>query len=202
LNSIYKITNVITNESYIGETTKTLEQRFKEHCQGRPSLFHDALKKYGKENFTIELLEITEDINAEETWIAHYDTYNNGYNSTKTGKRGNDIKTINPRELKRRQEKANKTRIKNRNNKIVNSKCKINETCIKSISTHCEIIAFSTFLDEIKKEFLLLRDINDFFPFVLDAQRKLKKLKNKVDKKITDEFLIAEYNKRFGKVNI
>ena len=32
VSKIYKITNDINNKIYVGKTSNTLEQRFKEHC--------------------------------------------------------------------------------------------------------------------------------------------------------------------------
>jgi hypothetical protein len=52
---------------------------------------HKAINKYGKSNFTIEVIEEVEstDLNdREKYWIKYYDSYNNGYNSTKGGQDG------------------------------------------------------------------------------------------------------------------
>ena len=56
---VYKVTNSITAKAYIGQTTRTLEERWTEHC--KPALKYrsalsSAVQKYGKENFTIEEL--------------------------------------------------------------------------------------------------------------------------------------------------
>lgn len=59
---IYKITNKLNNKSYIGQTHKSLEIRWKRHCwqseykKNMPICL--AIKKYGKENFSVE--EITQ----------------------------------------------------------------------------------------------------------------------------------------------
>jgi hypothetical protein len=50
-----------------------------------------AIHKYGKENFTIEELEICDvkDLDAREIfYINFYNSYKNGYNSTLGGKSG------------------------------------------------------------------------------------------------------------------
>lgn len=59
---IYKITNLINNKIYIGYTKKDIKIRFDEHCKPRSKNAYKmsivlAIKKYGKENFKIELLE-------------------------------------------------------------------------------------------------------------------------------------------------
>lgn len=94
---IYKITNLVTNKSYIGQTKKTVNYRIKEHfrqaqyeAQGKRKLthFHASLNKYGRDNFKVETLEKCNDdlLNEREIyWINYYDTYNNGYNSTTGG---------------------------------------------------------------------------------------------------------------------
>lgn len=87
---IYKITNIINNKSYIGQSTN-IERRFKEHCYKgyRSRIMLDiAIKKYGKENFTFEVIEECEPdkLNERETyWIKYYDTVESGYNSSYGG---------------------------------------------------------------------------------------------------------------------
>ena len=57
--SIYKITNKINNKVYIGQS-KDVHRRFLEHISGRKngtSVIHNAIEKYGVENFKIEIIE-------------------------------------------------------------------------------------------------------------------------------------------------
>lgn len=86
---IYKVTNIKTKEIYIGKST-TVADRWTNHVKGAANLegiadsqFQRALKKYGVENFTWELLEKTtkEDLSAREKYyIQFYDTTKYGYN--------------------------------------------------------------------------------------------------------------------------
>lgn len=82
---IYKITNKINNKIYIGFTSKTLEERFKEHVHKsnknskEKTYFHKAIKKYGKENFIIEVVDTSTDENYCLNVLEHY--YINLYNS-------------------------------------------------------------------------------------------------------------------------
>lgn len=92
---IYCITNIINGKRYIGKTTNTVEQRFKEHqrdsqkdnTQNRP--LYNAFKKYGIENFIVEELEQVDNSMLSEReiyWINELETYGSkGYNASKGG---------------------------------------------------------------------------------------------------------------------
>ena len=91
---IYCITNLINGKQYIGKTTNTIEERFKEHCKDfnkercekRP--LYNAMNKYGIKNFKIEEICKCDDnkLNSYEIYyIKKYNTYSKGYNATKGG---------------------------------------------------------------------------------------------------------------------
>lgn len=83
---IYKITNKVTGKSYIGQTRYTVEFRWRQHQHKKDGCyFHNSIHKYGAENFTVEILEECDfkDLDSREIYyIAKYDTFNNGYNTT------------------------------------------------------------------------------------------------------------------------
>ena len=57
---VYKITNKLNGKVYIGQTTEGIEKRWKRHCGYQindGTYFHNAIKKYGAENFTIEIID-------------------------------------------------------------------------------------------------------------------------------------------------
>lgn len=91
---IYKITNIITNQCYIGQSIN-IENRWRQHIyEGqklrRKNKFYLALNQYGIEAFEFEVLEecpLEQKILDEREcyWIEYYDSYNNGYNSTLGG---------------------------------------------------------------------------------------------------------------------
>ena len=84
---IYKITNTINNKCYIGQTIKSAEERWKEHqshafgthTNDINKTLYQAMRKYGLENFTFEVLqdniETFEQLDkAEIYWIDYYKT--------------------------------------------------------------------------------------------------------------------------------
>ena len=88
---IYKITNKINGKAYVGQSVH-IEERWRQHKnQHSDSLIHQAIKKYGIDNFIFEVLEECENdkqiLNArEEYWIKHFNTIKpNGYNKTSGG---------------------------------------------------------------------------------------------------------------------
>lgn len=92
MTNIYKITNTITGKAYIGATSKPVDVRWKQHlrdsrkdrCKFRS--LYQAIRKYGKDNFEVCLIEMTDNAEARERyWITFYDTFRNGYNDTLGG---------------------------------------------------------------------------------------------------------------------
>lgn len=92
---IYKATSTTTGKVYIGQTTQTLQERINQHnshAYGHQYNyhFHNAIRKYGAEDFTYEIIEdgikSTETLNERERyWISYYNSYYDGYNSTMGG---------------------------------------------------------------------------------------------------------------------
>lgn len=76
---IYKITNTVNGKIYIGQTVQTLLDRWSDHCRpcrGRHvnrSAIASAIRKYGKENFSIEEVDRAQTLDElnikEQTYI-------------------------------------------------------------------------------------------------------------------------------------
>ena len=82
---------------YIGQTKTSLAKRWSSHrtaVNRRFSCFklQKAIKEYGAENFTIEQIDcaVTKDeANSKEVyWIKHYNSIENGYNTSRGGRDG------------------------------------------------------------------------------------------------------------------
>lgn len=91
---IYLVTNSINGKMYVGQTIKTPTKRWNEHCSEAKicrddNYFHNAIRKYGKDAFTVKVLESNIPKNMlndrESFWIAKYKTFGNGYNLTSGG---------------------------------------------------------------------------------------------------------------------
>ena len=97
---IYKYTNKINGKSYIGQSID-IERRqynhkssaYNEKANDYNSQFHQAIRKYGLENFDYEILVELNDKNftpqtldnLEKFFIKQYNSYHNGYNATEGG---------------------------------------------------------------------------------------------------------------------
>lgn len=91
---IYKITCNETGKCYIGQSID-IENRWIQHiCRAKYEIennkFYNAMRKYGYENFTYEVIEECDKSQEilderERYWIEYYDSYENGYNSTRGG---------------------------------------------------------------------------------------------------------------------
>lgn len=97
---IYVITNLINGKQYVGQTSRSIDTRYYEHCYDNrsTSAIHAAIVKYGFKNFKVEELEevdITEMDSKEQYWIAKLDTFKKGYNKNIGGSQSySDYKNI------------------------------------------------------------------------------------------------------------
>ena len=93
---IYKTTNKINNKVYIGKSEKS----FNPNYYDSGILLEKAIKKYGKENFYIELIEKCDTIEIlnerEKWWIKQFE--NNSYNIAEGGTGGWTTKNYTPEE--------------------------------------------------------------------------------------------------------
>lgn len=89
--AIYKFTNLINEKCYIGQSIHP-EKRYWQHCNAAKNQndsypIHNAIRKYGVENFSFEILEWTENYDNRERELIQY--YNslipNGYNIIEGG---------------------------------------------------------------------------------------------------------------------
>lgn len=118
---IYKFTHTETGRCYIGQTIQDPNQRRLEHIADsrhtpRTYHFHNALKKYGVDSFSFEVIaEATslEELNLlEEKYIQEFDAIDNGFNIRNGG--GN--KTHHPDSIKRMSEAQKLSRIQRKIN--------------------------------------------------------------------------------------
>lgn len=123
---IYKITNILNNKVYIGQTIRPIQQRFRRHLSDAINNILNthlakAIRKYGVNDFKIELVDCAknqEELNQKEQyWIRYYNSIQNGYNETdaisKCG--GNTYKNKTADELENIKNKIRKSKIGGKN---------------------------------------------------------------------------------------
>lgn len=131
---IYKIINKINNKVYIGQSIRPIEQRFQRHINDAINNTLDthlarAIRKYGKDNFSIELVDTAttqDELNSKEQyWIRFYNSICDGYNETdaiyKSG--GNTYQSKTDEELNVIKEKIRQTKIGDNNPNAKSIKC-------------------------------------------------------------------------------
>ena len=167
---IYKIVNDINGKIYIGKTSNTVEERFKEHiqdskkkrCEKRP--LYDAMNKYGIENFRIEQIEEVKNdkiaSEREQFWINQLRTYIgfidcNGYNATLGGdsKRYYDYQEI-----------ANKyMELKNQKETAKFFNCDVETVRKACVENNIEIISSQQIAKDRQKKCVQMYDLNENF---------------------------------------
>ena len=147
---IYLIENVVNNKVYVGQTIRTLEQRWTAHVQsmkngnGCPALMN-AMLKYGVENFTIKQIDSAstkEELDKKETyWITKYNATNRryGYNIAPGGEGGNTYKHLDEVRMRDIKYKISQSKLGSKNAHAHPIKC-------KSIKTGVEL-----FFDTVKE---------------------------------------------------
>ena len=90
---IYKITNLLDNKTYVGQSVD-IEKRWSTHRAELNNNYHcntylqNAWNKYGEDNFDFSIIEecAASQLNQREIyWVSQYDSYENGYNLTPGG---------------------------------------------------------------------------------------------------------------------
>jgi len=94
---VYKVTNNENGKIYIGITIQGVASRWSKHCSDARSNsqfpIHNAIRLYGEDNFTVEVIEELEDEEFdqlkehEKYWIKYYESFDRekGYNLTLGG---------------------------------------------------------------------------------------------------------------------
>ena len=132
---VYKITNLKNNKVYIGQTIRTLEERFNRHKNDAlnniiDTHFARALRYYGVDNFKAEIIDTAETqeelTQKEQYWIRYYNSIEDGYNETdatnKSG--GNTYQSKTKEELAAIGEKIRASKLGANNPNATGVKCK------------------------------------------------------------------------------
>ena len=132
---IYKITNIINNKCYIGQTVRSIDIRWKRHVNDAMSNrlnthLARAIRKYGSDNFIIETIDTAntqEELTQKEYyWIKELNTCKDGYNETESPYKsgGNTYQHKNVKEMQTIKNKIKETKIGGNNPRSTSIKCK------------------------------------------------------------------------------
>lgn len=91
---IYIIKNDINDKVYVGQTSRNIEVRWKEHVRHTDQIIDKAIHKYGFEHFWFEQVEECkdEDLDShEQYWIMYYNSFQDGYNITTGGQESREV---------------------------------------------------------------------------------------------------------------
>ena len=140
---IYKITNIVNNKCYIGQSANLIN-RIKKHIKtlisgtNRNENLQNAYNKYGTGNFTIEIIEECSKESLDEReifWIDYYKSYDPqyGYNKTKGGTGGNGYIEVATQEYQQQIKDKISESNKGKNNPLYGMHCYTNGAVIKYI---------------------------------------------------------------------
>ena len=131
---IYKITNLVNNKVYIGQSARGVKERFARHIHDAMSgrldtHFARAIRKHGPDNFVVEVIDTADtqdDLNyKEQYWIREYDSLRHGYNETdatyKCG--GNTYMSKSDKEMRKIGKKISKSKMGSLNPRSSKIKC-------------------------------------------------------------------------------
>jgi len=152
---VYMVSNNINNKKYIGQTIRSLTERWNSHIsasrQGSKFRFHSAIRKYGVENFTLEIIFESDNVelikNKEAELIIKHNTMTFGYNACPGGTGGWVVKTENYETWRTNNHKhtigrLNGNAISTTNDEIVDiALLFIKENCY--IPSHAKLIKYS-----------------------------------------------------------
>lgn len=136
---IYKISNIINNKVYIGQTIRPIEDRFHRHINDAmnnvlDTHFARAIRAYGPDKFYIELLDTAnsqeELTQKEHEYILQYNSVEEGYNETDAKSKcgGNTYKNKTEQEMEIIKDKIRQTKLGGKNPRAASVKCRNIET--------------------------------------------------------------------------
>ena len=90
---IYLLIDGTNDMEYVGQTTQSVEERFKQHVSHKKYFIGAAIDKHGAENFVIAILKVCKTQEERNYWEKHFIKYRdtlapNGYNLTDGGEGG------------------------------------------------------------------------------------------------------------------
>lgn len=218
---IYKITNKINGKAYIGQTINSIQVRWTQHrseasTYRRNTPIHNAIRKYGKENFTIEEIDganSLSELNYKEFLLIYTNRTiaPNGYNAKEGGNRPKYSKSTCNKMSVSAKNRANKKEHKDRmrfrnpmsNGSLIEARSKkVKEEGVYSKKNNPRYIELDidvlTSLYYNKDKYWTHKNIADFFKVsvrVIDRRVKWLNMKRKLKKPNLSKTLKQKFKK-------
>lgn len=182
---IYIITNLLNQKKYVGQTSRTFNERYKSsgvgvsRVKGCESNSHlaSAIQKYGADNFKVEIVEVCgtkEELNEREKYyIELYDTTNpqKGYNYCEGG--GSGVRNI-TRDSKRKKILKQHQELKPQTFANYLKKLKINGLSEEAVLS--EILETPLFIENVKGEVKYFSSLSKFQKSLGKKEQNIVKL--------------------------
>lgn len=179
---IYIIKNTVNNKVYIGQTVQSIEARWYKHINEDAKLdtkLGEAFRRIGSDKFFIEILDEVDnnELNeAEKKYIAMYNSFHNGYNSTLGGGGSQKISKAERLEIANQLKNKSITGVAISNN--------ISTTLVKQIKKQYNIESDTEIKKSNKPKSLIMYDlkfnIDKCFSSIREAFNFIKNKYNKV----------------------
>lgn len=217
---VYVITNLIDGKQYVGQA-KDMNERFDQHCQKNThyvSIVHDAILKYGKENFSVMALYYGEEYNEmEKYYIRNLHTkVPDGYNVADGGEEPPVKKREDGTQAKLTQKQVNKIQnllIQGKSSKEINSlfpqvtqgqinRINVGEAWRNDSFTYplqymkgIDPETVKLIIEDLKNPSLTLKEIGEKYGYCKSAIVNINQGKTKLVKEIEKDFPIRKFSK-------
>jgi group I intron endonuclease len=201
--NIYLVINKINDKKYVGITRHPIKKRWREHLSaskaGSKYKFHKAIRKYGNDNFIVNVIETvnneTDLLTKEIAYIEKYNSFKCGYNNTLGGEGSHQL-TI--KELNRYKKTFLETKSLTKTAKVYGKSPAMMGIHLQRVGVNSGM--FVNNITDNKIEYAL-HYLNNGFE-LKEIAKKLKTNATYIGKKVKDKYGITSFDiKKKAKLN-